>query len=305
MSSTFSPPEDTLLRPLLLSVAQPSEDGNITAFCNYVNNNRREWNQHYHMANFALNVFSIMIVTTILRMVYTDPKVQVHPWKLYVFDFLLALSLQQTNYLTSPFDQCNNDLSKMLYNSLFKFYFGTLPSEVEQFRLIRIQDAFYYQLKNINAFLFQNLNLFIVKDMLDEMQNPFEIIKFRYTKIMAKVFLLTLFQNMIIYFGASQSLQTNNFNQMITCYDGTDDYIDCRKNLDRQLAMEQDRVIHFSRSFFIIINQFVTWFVILYMSRRLLRPGINQVNLKNFFESAASFIIVLNSLWIVFLLHDM
>jgi hypothetical protein len=43
----------------------------------------------------------------------------------------------------------------------------------------------------------------------------------------------------------------------------------------------------------------------LYMSRRLLRPGINQVNLKNFFESAASFIIVLNSLWIVFLLHDM
>lgn len=69
--------------------------------------------------------------------------------------------------------------------------------------------------------------------------------------------------------------------------------------------MKQDRVIHFSRSFFIIINQFVTWFVILYMSRRLLRPGINQANLKNFFESAVSFIIVLNSLWIVFLLHDM
>jgi hypothetical protein len=245
-------------------------------------------------------------------MVYTDPKVQVHPWKLYVLDFLLALSLQQTNYLSSPFDQCNNNLPQMLYNSLFKQYIGTLPSEVEQFRLIRIQDAFYYQLKNINAFLFQNLNLFIVKDMLDEMHNPFEIVKFRYTKIMAKVLLLTFFQNMIIYFGASESLQTNNFNQMIACYDSekdiidyASDFADCSKNLHRSLAMEQDRVIHFSRSFFIIINQFVTWFVMLYMSRRLLRPGINQANLKNFFESAASFILVLNSLWIVFLLHDM
>lgn len=144
--------------------------------------------------------------------------------------------------------------------------------------------------------------------MLDEMHNPFEIVKFRYTKIMAKVLLLTFFQNMIIYFGASESLQTNDFNQMVACYDSVDyayDFADCSKNLDRSLAMEQDRVIHFSRSFFIIINQFVTWFVMLYMSRRLLRPGINQANLQNFFESAASFILVLNSLWIVFLLHDM
>jgi len=69
--------------------------------------------------------------------------------------------------------------------------------------------------------------------MLDEMQNPFEIIKFRYTKIMANVLLLTFFQNMIIYFGASESLQTNNFNQMITCYDRADDFAACRKNLDR------------------------------------------------------------------------
>jgi len=144
--------------------------------------------------------------------------------------------------------------------------------------------------------------------MLDEMKNPFEIVKFRYTKIMAKVLLLTIVQNMIIFFGARESLHTNNFNQMITCYDSVDhasDFADCSKNLDRALAMEQDRVIHFSRSFFIIVNQFVTWFVMLYMSRRLLRPGINQANLKNFFESAASFILVLNSLWIVFLLHDM
>ena len=147
--------------------------------------------------------------------------------------------------------------------------------------------------------------------MLDEMHNPFEIVKFRYTKIMAKVLLLTFFQNMIIYFGASESLHTNNFNQMIKCYGSVDlemipsDFADCSKDLDRSLAMEQDRVIHFSRSFFIIINQFVTWFVMLYMSRRLLRPGINQANLQNFFESAASFILVLNSLWIVFLLHDM
>ena len=69
--------------------------------------------------------------------------------------------------------------------------------------------------------------------MLDEMQNPFEIIKFRYTKIMAKVLLLTFFQNMIIYFGASESLQTNNFNQMITCYESADDFTTCRKKLDR------------------------------------------------------------------------
>ena len=69
--------------------------------------------------------------------------------------------------------------------------------------------------------------------MLDEMQNPFEIIKFRYTKIMAKVLLLTLGQNMIIYFGASESLQTNNFNQMIMCYESPDGFADCSKGLDR------------------------------------------------------------------------
>ena len=117
-------------------------------------------------------------------------------------------------------------------------------------------------------------------DTLRILKNPFELVKFRYTKIVLKVVVLTLAQSILLNI-ISGSTHTDEYETFNFCYQESlknkDDYneLTCISDIENSHYNHQKKYTYVLRSAFLVINQGIAIYVYLYIYRRLLRPGIN------------------------------
>jgi len=105
-----------------------------------------------------------------------------------------------------------------MYSTTFRGYFKSESSyDSEIYNIIATLDAWKWGFGIVTTLLFQNLNLFLGFDTLRILKNPFELVKFRYARIVFKVVALTLTQSILLNI-LSDASHTKEYEAFNFCY---------------------------------------------------------------------------------------
>lgn len=249
---------------------------------------------------FLVAVVSILSLVTITHTIQTTPKLQQHPATL-----IWAICLSEAALTWNAFFQMRRMTAAyfMCYFKSFAFLRWSLFGSVSLKRAFVVQGFSQAMVFEYLQFVALLLNMCFCRDLVQTLQNPFEVARLRTWKYLAFSTLTPIGLTAVIWGAARQQYPSFFYETTKGALYFKEEYRQSVLAAQKKF-LDLDDLYNLALAICLSIFMLMGFYSIIFSCRRLGRPGVSKEMRKLFIKKHALYVIALIAIWLVQLLFN-